>query len=51
MNLTGESYLREVQAFPMTKSGKTSVMTAPKELTGEQLKELGLSINKRNNNK
>lgn len=46
MNLTGESYLREVQAFPMTRRGKTSVMDAPKPLTIEQLIELGLSVTK-----
>lgn len=42
MNLTGESYLREVQAFPMTGKGQTSVMKAPKPLTPEQLRELGI---------
>ncbi len=46
MNLTGETYLREVQAFPMTRGGQTSVMKAPKPLADKQLKELGLSINK-----
>jgi aspartyl-tRNA synthetase len=44
MNLTGESYLREVQAFPMTRGGQTAVMKAPKPLTDAQLKELGLSV-------
>ena len=44
MNLTGETYLREVQAFPMTRGGQTAVMKAPKPLTGKQLKELGLKI-------
>ena len=44
MNLTGESYLREVQAFPMTRGGQTAVMKAPKELTEKQLRELGLRI-------
>ena len=44
MNLTGESHLREVQAFPMTRGGQTSVMKAPKELTPEQLAELGIQI-------
>lgn len=44
MNLTGESYLREVQAFPMTRSGKTAVMNAPKPLVDTQLKELGITI-------
>ena len=44
MNLTGETYLREVQAFPMTRGGQTAVMKAPKPLTDRQLKELGLKI-------
>jgi aspartyl-tRNA synthetase len=47
MNLTGETYLREVQAFPMTRGGQTAVMNAPKPLTTKQLTELGLSINKK----
>lgn len=46
MNLTGENSLREVQAFPMTRGGQTSVMSAPKELTPEQLTELNLKINR-----
>lgn len=46
MNLTGESYLREVQTFPMTRGGQTAVMDAPKELSEKQLKELGLEIKK-----
>jgi aspartyl-tRNA synthetase len=44
MNLTGETYLREVQAFPMTRGGQTAVMKAPKPLTPEQLAELGISV-------
>ncbi|MCI5108261.1 MAG: OB-fold nucleic acid binding domain-containing protein [Candidatus Pacebacteria bacterium] len=48
MNLTNESYLREVQSFPMTRGGQTSVMKAPKELTPEQLAELHLRIDKEN---
>jgi aspartyl-tRNA synthetase len=46
MNLTGEEYLREAQAFPMTRRGKTAVMDAPSELAPGQLQELGLEINK-----
>jgi aspartyl-tRNA synthetase len=46
MNLTGESYLREVVAFPMTRGGKTSVMNAPKPLEDKQMKELGIKLNK-----
>lgn len=44
MNLTGESYLREVQAFPMTGKGQTAVMKGPKPLTDAQLKELGIKV-------
>jgi aspartyl-tRNA synthetase len=44
MNLTGEEYLREVQAFPMTGKGQTAVMKGPKPLTDDQLKELGIKI-------
>lgn len=47
MNLTGEDYLREVQAFPMTRNGQTAVMNAPKPLSVEQLLELGISVRKR----
>ena len=48
MNLTGETHLREVQAFPMTRGGQTSVMKAPKDLTAAQLAELGIQITKKN---
>ncbi|HEY4523035.1 MAG TPA: amino acid--tRNA ligase-related protein [Candidatus Paceibacterota bacterium] len=47
MNLTGETYLREVQAFPMTRGGKTAVMNAPKPLSDKQLAELSLSVKKK----
>jgi aspartyl-tRNA synthetase len=47
MNLTGEAYLREVQAFPMTRGGQTSVMKAPKPLITKQLNELGISVQKK----
>ncbi|MFA6415035.1 MAG: amino acid--tRNA ligase-related protein [Candidatus Paceibacterota bacterium] len=47
MNLTGETMLREVQAFPMTRGGQTAVMSAPKPLTEKQLKELGLKVDKK----
>ncbi len=44
MTLTGEPYLREVVAFPMTSGGKTSVMDAPNSVTTQQLAEVGLSL-------
>jgi len=46
MNLAGEDYLREVQAFPMTSSGRTAVMDAPSELSKEQLKEAHIKVAK-----
>ena len=42
MTLTGEPYLREVVAFPMTSGGQTSVMDAPSFVSGAQLIELGI---------
>lgn len=46
MALTGEDYLREVQAFPQTSSGRTSVMNAPSDISKEQLKELHIKVSK-----
>ncbi len=46
MTFAGEDYLREVQAFPQTSSGRTSVMNAPIDLKPKQLKELHLKIEK-----
>lgn len=40
----GEEYLREVQAFPQTGRGRTSVMDAPSQLDARQFKELGLKV-------
>jgi aspartyl-tRNA synthetase len=51
MNLTGETFLREVIAFPMTGKGKTAVMQAPQPATPEQLRELGLSLVKKEGKK
>lgn len=39
-----EDYLREVQAFPQSGKGRTSVMDAPSEVTEEQLNELGINV-------
>jgi len=47
MAYLGEEYLREVQAFPQTGQGRTSVMDAPSELSTDQLKELHLQIIKK----
>ncbi|MCL4338603.1 aspartate--tRNA ligase [Patescibacteria group bacterium] len=46
MILTGEQYLREVVAFPMTSGGRTAVMDAPSPVSPTQLRELGLSLRK-----
>jgi aspartyl-tRNA synthetase len=46
MALTGETYLREVQAFPQTSSGRTSVMAAPATVDAASLKELGIEVMK-----
>jgi len=47
MALLGEPSLRELIAFPMTAGGQTSVMEAPSELNPDQLKELGIKIEKK----
>ncbi|AKM81374.1 MAG: Aspartyl-tRNA synthetase [Candidatus Pacebacteria bacterium GW2011_GWF2_38_9] len=44
MLLAGENSLKETIAFPMSSSGKTSIMDAPSEVSDEQLKELGILI-------
>lgn len=46
MNLTGETVLREVVAFPMTSSANTSVMDAPSPLDPAVLQELKLQVKK-----
>lgn len=51
MAYLGEDYLREVQAFPMTGSGRTAVMDAPSEVSEEQLRELGIEIRKKKKKK
>lgn len=47
MAFLNENYIREVQAFPQTGQGRTSVMEAPSEIEEVQLKELGLKIEKK----
>ncbi len=44
MLLAQERSLREVIAFPMSSSGKPSMMDAPSEISAEQLKELGIAV-------
>ncbi len=43
----GEKSIREVMAFPATAGGQTAVVDAPSEATEEQLKELGLKIDRK----
>ena len=47
MAALGEPSVREVMAFPMTAGGTTAVMEAPSEATGDQLKELHISVKKK----
>lgn len=44
MILTGEQYLREVQAFPQSASGHPSVMNAPTTISPERMREYGLKL-------
>lgn len=44
MLLAGEESLKEVIAFPMTSSGKISVMDAPSKIEKSQLDELHISV-------
>ena len=42
--LAGETSIREVSAFPMSKSGTTAVMDAPSPADEKSLKELGIKL-------
>lgn len=44
MVIAGEDSLKESIAFPMTSTGRTSVMDAPSDVLPEQLEEVGLQI-------
>ena len=44
MNLTGETSLRETQAFPMTGKATTAVMDAPSILPEKTLKEANIKL-------
>ncbi len=46
MIMQNEPNIREVIAFPKTGDGKDLMMNAPSEVTGEQLKELKLKVEK-----
>jgi aspartyl-tRNA synthetase len=47
MLLAGESSIKETIAFPMTSTGRTSIMDAPDTVSKAQLQELGISITKK----
>lgn len=47
MNFVGEEALREVQAFPITRKGKTAVMNGPSPLSPETLQELSIMSTKK----
>lgn len=51
MNLVNEEALREVQAFPTTRKGKTAVMSGPSELPQETLQELSIMSTKKKEDK
>lgn len=42
--LQGEKSIKDTMAFPMTATGRTSVMDAPAQVSEEALKELGIKI-------
>lgn len=42
--LKGEGSIKETMAFPMTSTGRTSVMDAPASISEDQLKELGIKV-------
>ena len=48
MLLAGEKNIREVTMFPMNQNAQDLMMNAPSEIEDEQLKELNLSIKKKN---
>ncbi|MFC1751566.1 amino acid--tRNA ligase-related protein [Patescibacteria group bacterium] len=49
--ILGEPSLREVIAFPKSGDGRDLMMDAPSEINENQLKELGISINKKEKKK
>ncbi|MDP3052851.1 MAG: amino acid--tRNA ligase-related protein [bacterium] len=48
MIMENEPNIREVIAFPKTGDGRDLMMNAPSEITNEQLRELGIKIEKNN---
>ena len=48
MLLAGEKSLKEVTPFPMTSTGRTSIMEAPDYVSSEQLQELRIKVESKN---
>ena len=46
MLLTGTDNIRDVIAFPKTQSGFDPLFESPSNLTADQLKELGITVEK-----
>ena len=49
MLLANEKNIREVTMFPMNQNAQDLMMNAPSEVSENQLKELNLSLKKKNN--
>ena len=49
MLLANEKNIREVTMFPMNQNAQDLMMNAPSEINENQLKELNLSLKKKNN--
>ena len=49
MLLANEKNIREVTLFPMNQNAQDLMMQAPSEVDNEQLKELGIKIDKKKN--
>ena len=47
MLLANEKNIREVTLFPMNQNAQDLMMQAPSEVDNEQLKELGIKIDKK----
>ncbi len=48
MLLANEKNIREITMFPMNQNAQDLMMNAPSEISGDQLKELNLSLKKKN---
>jgi aspartyl-tRNA synthetase len=48
MLLANEKNIREITMFPMNQNAQDLMMNAPSEISEDQLKELNLSLKKKN---